>query len=102
MLTPETCPKFNKCSANICPLDPDWRLRSHIQGEPICFYLREYVKEGGIARIRGYIPEEMFKKIELGVPEIKSQYVDISARLERSALSGSKIELLNKVKEVTA
>lgn len=30
------CPSFNKCSANICPLDPDQRLRTYINGEDTC------------------------------------------------------------------
>jgi len=53
MITPDSCPKYEKCSANICPLDPNWKLRAHMNSEPVCFYLREYVKQGGIARLRG-------------------------------------------------
>jgi len=98
-MSPEDCPKFNKCSVNICPLDPDWHLRVHLQGESICFYLREYVKVGGKARIEGYVPEEMLKQIELRLPEIKSRYVDISVRLDRAEQSGSKIDSMNKHRE---
>ena len=53
MIIPDSCPKYEKCSANICPLDRDWPLRTHLKGESICFYLREYVKQGAIARLRG-------------------------------------------------
>lgn len=32
------CPKFNSCSAPICPLDKDWKSR--VKGGDICPYLR--------------------------------------------------------------
>ena len=95
----EDCPKFLKCSANICPIDPHWSCRAHIQGEQVCFYLRECVKVGGEARLRAYIPEEMLNQVVYLLPEIKSRYADLSARLERAKISGSKIESLNKARE---
>ncbi|MFH1231971.1 MAG: hypothetical protein V1709_10800 [Planctomycetota bacterium] len=30
------CPSFGKCSANVCPLDPEQHLRTHIKGEDVC------------------------------------------------------------------
>lgn len=30
------CPRFNICSANVCPLDPDKRQRNFIPGESVC------------------------------------------------------------------
>jgi len=71
MIAPDFCPKYEKCSANICPLDRDWKLRSHLKGEPTCFYLREYVKQGGIARLRGCIPKEMLEQIAFSPPRNK-------------------------------
>ena len=47
------CPKFDGCSAPICPLDPDWSRRIHRKGEPLCFYLLESVKPGARARYDG-------------------------------------------------
>jgi hypothetical protein len=92
MITTESCPKFNKCSSNICPLDDSWSKRVHLHGEPICFYCREYVKQGGIARLRSYIPIEMIELIAEVLPEINKRYVDIKRRLERAGTTGSKIE----------
>ncbi len=37
---PEACPRFGKCNAPVCPLDPDWQKRLHLPGEPTCHYLR--------------------------------------------------------------
>ena len=39
-----SCDRFNRCSANICPLDPEWHKRKHLNGERICFYLLEAQK----------------------------------------------------------
>ncbi len=39
MTTKETmkmCPKFNTCSAPICPLDPDKGLRVKVTGDKSC------------------------------------------------------------------
>ena len=32
----ESCPRFDKCSVNVCPLDPDQHLRNRLSGEPKC------------------------------------------------------------------
>lgn len=32
----EICPRFNKCSANICPLDPEAEERTYVPSENIC------------------------------------------------------------------
>ena len=102
MITPDSCPKYEKCSANICPLDRDWKLRTHLNSEPICFYLREHVKQGGIARLRGCIPREMFKQIAEVLPEIKSRHGNIKRSLERAAKTGSTIDALKKPRKVAA
>jgi hypothetical protein len=47
------CPRFERCSAPICPLDSDWQERTQLKGEPTCFYLLEYVKGGAEADFRG-------------------------------------------------
>jgi hypothetical protein len=39
-----SCDRFDTCSANICPLDPDWQQRKHLNGERVCFYLIEAQK----------------------------------------------------------
>jgi hypothetical protein len=49
------CPKFNKCSAMICPLDEKWRERVHIQGDPVCAVLLTYKKENGFHIIDYYL-----------------------------------------------
>jgi len=94
MITLDSCPKYEKCSANICPLDRDLRLRTHLKGEPTCFYLREYVKQDGIGILGGCIPKEMLEQIAEVLPDIMLRYVDIKNRLKRSEKTSSKIIVL--------
>lgn len=41
----EHCPKYDDCNAPTCPLDKYWKQRTHIKDDPVCFYLREVVKD---------------------------------------------------------
>ncbi len=49
---PADCPKFNVCSAPICPLDPLWPQAAHLSGERVCRYLLASGKEGAVAHFR--------------------------------------------------
>ena len=62
------CPKFDQCSAPICPLDPDWKIRSHLEGERVCFYLTEYSKPAGKALLRAGLPIEHYEVLVRGIP----------------------------------
>jgi len=84
------CPKFNSCSAPVCPL-ANINV-THLAGEPVCFYSREYVKNGGRGLLFRYIPREMVNLIADSLPEIKSRHADIKRRLDRASKSGSKLE----------
>jgi len=100
VIASEFCPKFIKCSANICPLDRDWTSRSHLRGEPICFYMREYVKQAGRFKLSGYIPRVMINQIAEVLPEINARHVDIKNRLKRSAKTVSKLDAFKRPKGV--
>lgn len=85
------CPHWQKCSAPICPLDSDIHDRRHLRGEPICFYLREYVKTSGKARIRGRLTTEYAEAIGRVYPRVIARWPDIRRQLERSAKTGSRL-----------
>lgn len=55
----QDCPKFSGCSAAVCPLDHDWRLRNCEEVDRTCFYLTESVKAGGHERIKEVLNGEM-------------------------------------------
>lgn len=85
------CPKFDTCDASLCPLD-DWARHHHLDGEPVCLYLREAAKRAGILKSDPYIPRELAEKVSLAYPAIVSRWGDIRRRLVRAALSPSKIK----------
>jgi len=89
--TPEACPRFARCNANVCPLDSLWPRRSYIRGESICLYLREVVKTDGKALLRGCIPTELLKEVVRALPRIIARYSGIHHGLIRAATTPSKI-----------
>ena len=84
------CPKFDHCSAPICPVDKG-TLRYHAKGESVCFYLREAAKHGGRLPPTGDVPTELIAKVSDAYGEIVSSPCsplgDIRRRLRRAALS---------------
>ena len=85
------CPKYQHCSAPICPLDQEWRLRVHLPGERVCFYLTEYAKPGVRTKLRGVLPAELLKAVERAYPEIIARHGPIQKRLKKAAQSGSRL-----------
>lgn len=91
------CPRFESCNAPICPLD-DWAQSCHLNGEPICLYLREAAKHGGsllkhavLANSATHIPEKLAEKVSQDYQAIISRWCDIKRRLSRAALTPSKM-----------
>ncbi len=85
LIEPRDCPRFDRCSANICPLDADWGLRQHLKGERICFYLTELVKPGGTERIRTRSARELADKVSSTYPAIVARFYEIRYELKRAA-----------------
>jgi hypothetical protein len=53
------CPKFNSCSAPLCPLDIDYNKRSYLKGEPRCSLRRaKRLKYGSVLPNKGLFPKE--------------------------------------------
>ena len=90
---PNVCPRFDHCSAPLCPLN-DWKTHHHLKGEPVCFYLQETAKQGGMLPPMGDMPMELTVKVSEAYHEIISspcsQWGDVRRRLTRAALSPSK------------
>ena len=94
-LSPSECPKFQSCSANICPLDPDWQKRIYLKGEPVCFYMLEAQKKGARCRFRGTIEGEIYRAICIVVEPMICAYEPLRKRLERAKRTKSRMgELL--------
>lgn len=79
------CPKFDSCSAPICPLDPDWELRSHLDGERVCYYLTEYSKPATRPILRGGLAVQHYQAIKEGYPKVIAAHPRIKWQLQRSS-----------------
>jgi hypothetical protein len=97
MLKPESiklstslCPRFDSCSAPVCPLDKNWEITRHLKGEPVCRWLRESMKnqESGCFSIP--LTEVMAKAVLVARDELLSRKGDLKYRLERAASQGRK------------
>ena len=104
-MKPEDCDRYESCNANICPLDAGWRLRRHLPGEAVCFWLRERSKAGWEARLGHTLAPHMLQRVsevhshvtlaaygaEMGLGIVKRV-------LLRAALSGSKLDSGRKLR----
>jgi hypothetical protein len=88
---PESCPRFLKCNAPICPLDADWQKRVLLREDPTCFLLTESVKNGAKTHFNGAGLKELYSAMVFAYPSITAQHKRIQKALERAKLSGSRI-----------
>ena len=99
-LVPENCPKWNFCSAPICPLDSNCPDSCYLKGESVCFYLREAVKSGAEGRFWGCGTERterveysrrLWLIIQVRLPKITDRYGTLRRELARSAKAGPRL-----------
>lgn len=88
---PRECPRFEHCAAPICPLDPEWRARRHLVGDPLCLYLREAVKPEAEANLSPHLPRATIESVLSVVPTIAARHGDIRRRLAKAARASSKL-----------
>ena len=85
------CPRFDRCSANICPVDPEWPMRSYIKGEAVCFFVLEAVKPGAQARFLGSTAEELYRVACKITPKLLSRYAPMRRPLARARKTPSRL-----------
>jgi hypothetical protein len=89
-----SCPRWDKCSAPICPLDRLWNRRAMQNADPVCFFLTEAAKPGAealfVGRGWGHLYERM---VALG-PVLSARWGRIGRALQRAPLSGSRLARL--------
>lgn len=86
------CPKFDQCSAPICPLEATWWRAQHLPGDRICLWLREAVKPDGLARISRAATADIAGTVAEALPAIFACSSDIRHKLAAAARSGSKLD----------
>lgn len=87
--TPKSCERFfKKCSANICPLEVDWQLRTHVKGERVCFYMTEAEKIDAEAVFRDSGRIQLYIAIKDVSPKAASCHYPIKYALEQAKKTG--------------
>ena len=85
--TMKECPRFDKCNAPICPLDPDVLDRAHVKGDPVCHYLRLYAKNGLWGLKAGSVPANLTIRIPAAYSRLMARYGPLKDALLRAAKS---------------
>lgn len=86
------CPKWEQCSAPICPVDSNWQSRTMQNDEAVCYYLSEHTKEGAEARFQGAGLAHLYREIAEVLPAIVAKHSRIRRALERSAQTGARMD----------
>ena len=81
------CPRFDRCNAPICPLDPDVFERVHIKGYPVCHYLRLYAKNALWGLKPGNLPANLPIRVAELYPQLIARYGPLKTALLRAAKS---------------
>ena len=81
------CPKFDHCSAPICPIDPEWQKRVHIKGDPVCFYLRQHAKDPLWGQKAGSVASKLIDKVGEVYLEVAARYGPLKTALVRAEKS---------------
>jgi len=84
------CPRFDGCNAPICPLDPDVLDRAHVKGDPVCHYLRLYVKRALWGLKAGSVPANLTIRIVAVYSRLTARYGPLKDALLRAAKSPPK------------
>jgi hypothetical protein len=97
-LLPEGCPRFEKCAAPLCPLDPEWRRRKHLQGERVCYFLREAVKDGAAARFEATANAEIVAAATQMLSEPENLGAYVRQRLRDAAQTDSRVDRARRLR----
>jgi hypothetical protein len=81
------CPKFDRCSAPVCPVDPNWRDSVYRKGEPTCFYMRLHAKNALEGQKQGSVPSELRIRVIEVYDEIIDRYAPLKTALEKASKS---------------
>lgn len=88
------CPRWNRCSTPLCPLDPDVFKRAALNDEPVCYYLTEAVKSDAEAIFRRRGRSELYELISKLIQPMSARWGRIRRHLERAKSNGSRMARL--------
>lgn len=90
-MKPEDCPRFEKCSANFCPLDADRDRRVLHDSERTCRFMLESMKPGAVDRYLGGPMEEVFKTAAAVAAKPELLAGPLRKALKRASKNGRRI-----------
>ena len=93
-LRPEQCPRFNRCSAPICPLDPDWSRSKMLRDEHMCYYLAEASKAGAYERFRERHDFDIYMVAEESLPGMRKAFKELDREIKRASERPSVIPMI--------
>ena len=85
------CPRFNKCEAPLCPIDPDWRQRRMLKNERVCHYLTEVTKPAAFDRYIHRRDADLYLKASEEIASMREAFPMLDKRLEKSSRLRSRI-----------
>lgn len=95
------CPKFNSCSAPICPLDPQWSSRSMFPSDASCTWLLEMAKGGPQSQS---VPADIRPEVAAALLEVIPSVglAPLRSRMKQAALTGSRRANAVRLHQATA
>ena len=93
-ITPTECPKWDSCSAAVCPLN---RTGKHLKDEGICLYAREIVKTGAKERFQKHSLEWLYDSIAANLGWLLEQSPDIKKRIKQAMLRPTNLTQPQKI-----
>lgn len=86
------CDRFQSCSANICPMDIQWPIRKHLNGDRVCFYLIEAQKTNAKAIFDKCGRRHVYELMLAATPNIIARHYPIKRALEQAKKTGSRMD----------
>jgi|GEM_PF-1565980 len=94
----QDCPKWEGCSAPICPFNAEWQKRVMHSDDPVCFYLTEAVKEGGAEVFEERGLGELYLAILPFIQPMSDKWGRIRRALERAKASGNRMARFSQLR----
>lgn len=85
------CPKYEKCSANVCPLDPEFEKTKHFYGDRFCLYLSEHGKTGSKALFASKGLIHIHDRITKVIPILFARSIMFKTHYDKASKTGSRM-----------
>lgn len=87
----KACKKYEKCSANVCPLDPEFEKTKHFAGDRFCHYLMEHAKAGSKALFEHKGRIDIHDRITEIIPKLFALSGVLKSQYEKASKTGSRM-----------